>query len=205
MNILIGTKNKAKLEEIKNALKDIIDKGVKLITLEQMQIPDAPETGKTFEENAVLKAKFYYEKTSIPTLSDDGGIVIPYLNGEPGVLSRKWLGYDASDEELIEYTLMRMKNATGDDRYAYLQTVVAFYDGKNVFIEEQKIDGYIATTQHKKIIKGYPFRSLFVIKNLNKYYCELDELEHNEVNHRIKAVKKLAKKILEHYLKPESI
>ncbi|MCX7880957.1 MAG: hypothetical protein N2482_00370, partial [Patescibacteria group bacterium] len=155
----------------------------------------------------------------LPTISDDGGLIIPYLNNEPGVKSRRWLGYDASDEELISYTLKRLKNTTKKQRTAYLQTCLCFYLPKKInskilsltrshqkqnkknkdflILQEEKIKGYIAFSPSKKRIKGYPFRALFIVEKYNKYYDELTDEEHQKINHRLTALKKIIKKIKE--------
>lgn len=192
--ILIGSKNQAKIKEIKEGLFEIKNLGVEIFDLNDFDISEEPEeNGQTIKENSLIKAKFYFEKIKIPTISDDSAFVIPYLNGEPGVKSRKWLGYDASDEELIEYTLFRMKDAKGEERTAYLVCNICFYDGFNnkiIFVEE-KIKGYIAEKPSERRIPGYPFRSLFIVDGLNKYYDELTEDEHKNFNHRLRALEKL--------------
>ncbi len=193
--ILIATHNPAKEKEIKETLKQILP-DVKIVSLKDLKIEkEAEEYGKDFEENAFIKAKFYSHLTSLPTLADDGGLIIPALNNEPGVKSRRWLGYPAEDEELIEYTLKRMKGLKGEERLAYLETCVCFYEPKKRFaiFQSEKIEGYIAEKPSKKRLRGYPFRSLFIVKKFNKYYDELTEKEHNEINHRKKAIKKLFK------------
>ena len=93
MKILIATKNPAKAKEIGKYIGDNFDK----VTLAS-DAPDIEETGKTFLENAVLKAKKYFEWSGIPAVSDDGGLMIDALNGEPGVLSRRWSFDDAQDK-----------------------------------------------------------------------------------------------------------
>jgi XTP/dITP diphosphohydrolase len=196
--ILIATTNKAKLKEIKNGLKPLLKQKIKLLTLTDVGVEEKPEeSGKTFCENAKIKAKFYAKKTNIPTLADDGGLLIPFLNNEPGVRSRRWLGYEASDDELIKYTLERLKNVPKGKRIAYLQVCLCFFDPKTkkIFFEEEKIEGFIAKKPSGKKTFGYPFRALFMVKKFNKYYEELNKEEHQQINHRLAALKKLIKKI----------
>ncbi len=198
MKILIATHNPGKLQEIKDALKNLEKKGIKILSLKELNIKKEPkETGKTLKENAELKARFYSKLTELPTIADDAGLIIPYLNNEPGVKSRRWPGYPASDEELIEYTLKKLKGVPLPKRKAYLKTCVCFYDPKieKAFFQCEKIKGYIAEKPCKKLIKGYPFRSLFIVEKYNKYYGELTEEEHEEVNHRKRAVKNLFLKL----------
>jgi XTP/dITP diphosphohydrolase len=196
--ILIATTNKAKLKEIKNGLKPLLKQKIKLLTLTDVGVEEKPEeSGKTFCENAKIKAKFYAKKTGLPTLSDDGGLLIPFLNNEPGVRSRRWLGYEASDEELINYTLERLKNVPKEKRIAYLQVCLCFFDPKTkkISFEEEKIEGFIEKKPSGKKTFGYPFRALFIVKKFNKYYDELNKEEHQQINHRLAALKKLIKKI----------
>jgi len=203
MKILIATHNPGKLAEIEKSLSILEKKNVQLISLKELGINQSPrETGETFQENSLLKAKYYAELTNLPTIADDGGLGIDILNGEPGVKSRRWPGHEATDEELIAYTLNSLRSYIGADRTAYLQTCITFYDPKTkkTFYETEKIDGYIAETPSNKRIKGYPFRALFIIKKFRKYYDELTDEEHKEINHRLKAAKRLAKKIQSYLL-----
>lgn len=202
--LLIATSNQAKLEEIKYGLKELEKENIKLLTLNDVGVEEEPEeTGQTFCENAKIKAKSYGDLTNLPTIADDGGLIIPYLNNEPGVKSRRWLGYKASDQELIDYTLKRLKNTSKTQRIAYLQTCICFYLAKkNVFMfQEEKIKGYIAEKPSNKPTNGYPFRALFIVEKYQKYYDELTEKQHNLINHRLKALKKLVPKIKEVLLK----
>lgn len=198
MKILIATHNPGKLEELRKALLPLERNDHQIVSLKELSIDSEPEeTGTTFQENSLLKAKYYAKRSGIPTIADDGGLGINMLNGEPGVTSRRWKGYDATDEELIQYTLEKLKPYQGNNRSAYLQTCITFYDPKNqtAFSETEKIDGFIADKASNKRIEGYPFRALFIVKKFNKYYDELTGKEHEEINHRLKAAKRLAKKM----------
>ena len=196
--LLIATHNPAKFQELKLGLKTLTHQGIKILSLNDLKIKNCPkETGGTFEENAILKAKFYANLTHLPTIADDGGLIIPALNNEPGVISRRWLGYEAGDEELIEYTLKRLKNYLIERREAYLQVCLCFYnpETKTIFYEQNKIKGHIALHPSPKRIKGYPFRALFIVDKFNKYYDELTDEEHEEINHRLKTIRTLLRKV----------
>lgn len=198
MKILIATHNPGKLKELQKGLLELKDLGHEIVSLKELSINDEPEeTGKDFQENSLLKAKFYSNLSGCLTLADDGGLIIPSLNNEPGVKSRRWKGYDATDEELIQYTLEKLKNYHGNNRSAYLQTCITFYDPKTnlSFSETEQVDGCIADTPSNKRVTGYPFRSLFIVQKFNKYYDDLTEKEHNEINHRIIALRRLANRI----------
>jgi XTP/dITP diphosphohydrolase len=196
--LLIATHNQAKLKELKVGLASLEKEGIKILTLNDVGVEKKPEEiGDSFCKNAEIKAKFYGELTNFPTIADDGGLIIPYLNNEPGVKSRRWLGYDATDGELIDYTLKKLYGTIRSDRTAYLSVCLCFYDPltKKLIAEEEKIKGHIAEKPSNRGIEGFPFRALFVIDKFNKYYDELTEKEHQEINHRLKALKRLITKI----------
>ena len=185
--LLIGTTNKAKFEEYKNLLQDL---PLELVSLKALKIKEIPEeTGKTFEENAVLKAKFYFSKSGIPTLVDDGGLEIEALNGEPGVHSRRWLGREMTDEELIKEVMKRMegKNARG----CRLNLVLALATPFGIMTSDAAVEGVIAEKVADKKIDGYPYRSLMYFPNYQKYYCDLTDKEHEILNHRKHAIEKI--------------
>lgn len=196
--LLVATHNPAKIKEIKSGLKEFVSRGIELFTLNDVRVEEEPEeTGVTFKENAYLKARFYSEKSGLPSLSDDGGLVIPFLNNEPGVKSSRWLGRKATDEELISYTLKRLSGIPRDKRSAYLELFLCFYDPstKKSIFENERINGHIASKPYKKFEKGFPYRALFVVDKFKKYYDDLTPDEHDIVNHRLIALKRLTNKL----------
>lgn len=201
-SLLLATHNKAKLEELKKGTEQVFNEKVKVLSLDDLGIKNDPEeTGQTFEQNAILKAKFYADISQLVTIADDGGLIIPALNNEPGVKSRRWLGYEATDEELIAYTLKRLQGFPKEKRVAYLEVSLCFYDPKTFksFCVSERNKGRIAEKAVKKPTDGYPFRGLFIIDKFDRYYDELTETEHETVNHRRRALKKLLK-LVEEYL-----
>src|SRR3989344_1621623 len=101
MKILLATRNPAKIKDYQRILEE---ESLSIATLESLGIKNEfEEEANTFEENARAKALFYHQLAQLPTLADDGGFEIDYLNGGPGVNSRRWLGKEASDEEIIEH------------------------------------------------------------------------------------------------------
>src|SRR5271163_3124659 len=125
--LLIATTNRAKLAEYRLILRDIgID--LELLSLADLRISQTPEeTGATFLDNALLKARFYSQRARIATLADDGGLEVDALGGEPGVRSHRWLGTggDDSDEALVAEVIRRMKGVEAARRTARLRATTA--------------------------------------------------------------------------------
>lgn len=189
--LLIATTNPGKLAEIKLFLSDL---SLELVGLADVGIVDAvEETGITFEENAILKAKHYAKISGLPTIADDGGLEIDALNGEPGVKSHRWIhgDRDDSDEELIQYTLDRLKDIPEGKRGAQLRLVLALVlPSGEVLTAEEKVRGVIPIKASEVRHKGFPYRSLLFLTEINKYYNhdELTPTETETYNHRKKAL-----------------
>lgn len=186
--LLIGTTNSAKFEEFKKLLAQF---PFEFVSAKDLNIKEPEETGKTFEENALLKAKYYYEKSGIPTLADDGGFEIDALNGEPGVKSRRWIGREMSDEELISEVEKRMRDVPSDSRRCRLNLVLAVATPFGIITSDSSVEGVVAEKTADKRIKGYPYRSLMYFPSYGKYYCDLTEEEHEILNHRRHAIEKI--------------
>ncbi len=197
--LLVATKNPGKIVEIKSFLQDL---PFEIVSLKDVGInDDVEETGKTYKENSLLKALFYAKKSKLPVISDDGGLEIEALGGAPGVKSRRWLGYEATDKELIEYMKKISQELPENNRTAYFKTVITFAmpNGK-YFQSKGKVKGEIARKPLLKLLKGYPYRSFFFLPQINKFYHEsqLSKEEERVYNHRYKAIKKLKPIILKY-------
>ena len=194
--LLFGTTNSAKLNEARHVLKD---RDVELVGLKDISgIRDVAETGQTFEENAVLKAKGYFAQTKIPTIADDGGIVIDALGGLPGVHSKRWLGYDATDQELADEILKRLKEVPQEKRTARLGGVMVFWDGEHLIKTEHWTEGYILDRLMTPIQPGFPYRAILMIPEFGKAYGALTDEEHEQVNFRRKNLASLKPQILKY-------
>jgi XTP/dITP diphosphohydrolase len=211
--VLLGTTNQAKRREL-SALLD--DRPIRLLTLDQIgRPPEVAETGATLEENARLKARAFAGWSGLPTIADDGGLEIDALGGEPGVRSRRWIeGRDASDEELIAYTFERLDGVPLARRGASMRVVIAFAmppsdapihpgaralgatealvarlaDGPAELVGEGRIVGLVPSAPWPGRDPGFPYRSVFYLPGLDKFYGQLTPSEHELVNHRRAAV-----------------
>ena len=194
--ILIATTNNAKRQEISYGLRDLVNNGLEILSLNDVSVQGEPiESGDTFEENAKIKAIFYGDQVNMPVISDDGGLMIDILNGQPGVKSRRWPGYEATDKELIQYALDKMKTIPDEQRSAQLVTCTCLYfpKTKEFFCEQEGMQGRITKEASTWDTNGYPYRALFVVREYNKYYDDITEEEHHHMNHRLKALRRLKK------------
>ena len=197
--ILIATTNPGKFREITEYLKDI---PAQFVSLRDLGIThEVHEDGDTYIHNSQKKAKEYASLAGLPAISDDGGLEIDALGGEPGVQSRYWAGPEGRDEDLIEKMHSVAKNLPDDNRKAYFKAVLslAMPDGR-VWSVEGSIEGEIAKEPKFALLQGLPYRSFFYLPQIHKYYheVELTEDEKKEYNHRYKAIQKLKKVINEH-------
>lgn len=193
--LLIATHNPAKKEELKAGFSSLLKSDISLVLLDDLNIHQEPEeTGSTFSENAKLKALYFSKISGLPTVADDGGITIDILNGEPGVHSKRWLGRDASDVELTNYTLERLKGIPDAKRACHLTLCLHFFNPlHNTHMQVTKsVEGHVAHRSSGLARPGFPYRALFVVDMFNKFYDELTHEEHSKVNHRLLAVKELA-------------
>lgn len=190
--LLIATHNRGKVKEFSHFLSG---SSFDLVTLSDLKIKkDIKEDGKTYKENAQKKALFYAKNTGLPTMADDGGIEIAALGGTPGIKSRRWLGHESTDEELIAHMKNVSRNLPDNNRKASFVAVVTFAlpNGKS-WSATGKIEGIIAKKPFLKKLHGYPYRSFFYLPKIKKYYHEnnLTEDEARLYNHRRKAMQKL--------------
>ncbi len=192
--LLVATTNSGKLAELRGFLSDL---PLKLVSLADIGITDSvEETGVTFQENAILKAKFYAQKSGLATLADDGGMEIDALHGEPGVKSHRWVHWDkeSSDEDLIAFTFEKMQGVPVGKRGAQLRLVLAFVLPKGqVFTKEAKIHGIVPDKPSSVRHTGFPYRSILFIPEIHKYYDHeaLTEEESKTYNHRRRAIEEL--------------
>ena len=195
--LLIATTNPAKLQEYRLILRGVgID--LELVSLVELGISETPEeTGATFTENALIKARFYFHRARIATLADDGGLEIDALGGEPGVRSHRWLASngDDSDQALVDEVIRRMKGVEAGRRTARIRATIALIHEEGGAIREKTaegaIEGAIAERVYPKIRAGFPYRAVLVIPGRNCYLGELGDEEEAQISQRRIAVSKL--------------
>ena len=196
MKLLLGTTNPAKVADYNRYL---VHSKLEIITLRDLRFFDEPlEIGETFEENALQKARFYAEKTELPTLADDGGFEVDALGGEPGINSRRWVGPNGTDEDRIDKIIKRLRGIPAKGRTAHFRIVVVVYfpDIRDYVSVEKITESGVVPEQPSKVrISGYPYRSVLFLPQLNKYFSELTQDELQEIDHRKAACKELLLKL----------
>ncbi len=195
--ILIATENPGKFREIVEILKNL---PFEFIFLGNLDIPkNLEETGKTHEENAILKAKHFHELTKLPTIGEDSGIYVDALKNELGISTRRWgKGAKASDEEWLTHFMEIMKDQ--NNRKAAFVSVAAFTDGKEIgtFMGETK--GEISYKIEAPIKTGVPLSSVFRPVGETKVYNALSESEKAKTSHRGKAFTELRNWLKKHVI-----
>jgi len=192
MEIVIASKNKGKIEEIKKILADL---EIKFFSLNDYpHLPTINEDGKTFEENAVKKAKIISDFTQKITLADDSGLEVDYLDGLPGVNSARFGGNSLTDADRNQRLLKLLKNVPMSKRKARFKCVISLAtpDGEVTTVSAE-CQGMI--NLESKGNQGFGYDPIFIPKGYKKTFGELDNKIKNRISHRFKALAK-AKKIL---------
>ena len=186
--IVLASHNRNKAQEIQMLLGNQFH----VILQQAFDIPPIEETGSTFEENALLKAKTVYDIIGLPVIGDDSGLEVVALNNQPGVYSSRFAGDNASDDDNIDKLLRKMHNIPTEKRTARFRCVVAFLgtssDDQPVFFEGEWA-GYIAKERTGK--NGFGYDPVFVDLQSNLTAAELESDQKNKISHRGKAVQSL--------------
>ena len=186
--IVLASHNLNKAQEIQMLLGNQFH----VILQQAFDIPPIEETGSTFEENALLKAKAVYDIIGLPVIGDDSGLEVVALNNQPGVYSSRFAGDNASDDDNIDKLLKKMHNIPTEKRTARFRCVVAFLgtssDDQPVFFEGEWA-GYIAKERTGK--NGFGYDPVFVDLQSNLTAAELESDQKNKISHRGKAVQSL--------------
>jgi XTP/dITP diphosphohydrolase len=194
--ILVATTNPAKLAEYRILLRE---RGLDAVALNEAGIAESPEeSGSTFEENALLKARFYFARAKMPTLADDGGLEVDALGGAPGVRSHRWLGegVDNSDAALAAEVMRRMEGVPDGKRTARLRaaTVLIYeeHGEPRERIATAAIEGVIAKKAWPLIRPGFPYRAVLFLPDRNTFLGELGESDEAHISQRREALDRLA-------------
>ncbi len=194
MEIVLATKNKNKIKEVKRIIKD---KSISMLTIDDFPgCPEVEEDGTTFEANAVKKALAVAHYTEKPSLADDSGLEVYALNGAPGTFSSRYAGKEADDQRNIQKLLYEMRLVDEEKRGARFTCCVAlaFPDGM-VKIFFGYIEGRIG--KEPKGVKGFGYDPVFYPEGESRSFAEMSGEEKDALSHRGKALKELEKYLRE--------
>ena len=187
--VVIATNNAHKLEEIGSILEDFDYNiySLKDVDLDGIEII---ENGKTFEHNALIKARTIAKKTQMITIADDSGLEVDAIGKTPGIYSARFAGEDATDEQNREKLLKMMKSIPSSQRSARFVSAIAvvFPDGKE-FVVRGTCEGNIAFEE--KGSNGFGYDNLFIVNKYNKTFAEMPATIKNAISHRANALDKM--------------
>ena len=186
--ILVGTHNKGKFIEI----SDLLPKKVKKISPIDLDIKSPIENGKTFEENSEIKAEFFCKNSNLVTLSDDSGLEVDALNGEPGIFSSRFAEDLGGFENAMKKILERIKKINKGSKAQFISSLtIQWPDGKKI-TETGVIKGSLTDIRGEN---GFGYDPIFVPEGYSKTFAEMNYKEKLKIDHRQIAYKKLYEKI----------
>ena len=188
MKLVIATQNKGKVAEFERLLGP---KGIEVVSLlDYPDLPEVEETGDSFEANARLKAESIAKLLNLPVLADDSGLVVPYLNGAPGIYSARYAGQPKSDQANIDKLLREMSQARGDQRQAYFVTcLVLASPDHDSYVVEGRAYGTIALEPSGD--SGFGYDPVFYVEQEGATFAQIPLSRKNQISHRANAIKAL--------------
>lgn len=191
--LIFATGNEGKMREIREILSDL---GVEILSLKEAGIhADIVEDGKSFEENAVIKAKTICELTHEVVLADDSGLEIDYLNGEPGIYSARYMGEDTSYRIKNQNLIDRLEGVPDEKRTArFVCVIAAAYPDGTVKTARGTMEGMIGYEERGE--NGFGYDPIFFLPEYGCSSAELSMEEKNKISHRGKALRAIKEVLL---------
>ena len=190
--LLIGTNNKGKYKEI----RDLLPKYIKTHSTSEFKLKSPREDGQTFEENSIIKSKYFSKKTKLICLADDSGLEIDILDKNPGIYSARWGGKKGDFKKAINkvYKELSKKDKNWKHKKIKARFICALsisYLDKKIASVLGKVEGYISV--NPKGENGFGYDPIFIPKNKRKTFGEMSSLQKYKIDHRFVAFKKIKK------------
>ena len=190
--LLIGTNNKGKYKEI----KDLLPKYIKTYSTKEFKLKSPKENGLTFEENSIIKSKYFSKKTKLICLADDSGLEIDLLNKAPGIYSARWGGKNGDFKKAIKRVYRNIfkvdKNWQSKKVKARFICALSIYNfDKKIASVLGKVEGFISKEPKGK--NGFGYDPIFIPRNKIKTFGEMKSSEKYKMDHRFDAFKKIKK------------
>ncbi|UPY79796.1 RdgB/HAM1 family non-canonical purine NTP pyrophosphatase [Leptospira weilii] len=182
--IAFATNNQHKVREVGFILSEL---GIQILTPNDLRISfNVEETGFTFAQNALIKARELFRLTKLPSIADDSGICVSALGGEPGIYSARFGGPSLKDEDRALLLLEKMKE--NSDRRAHYTCVIAYVDEAAEESFEGRCEGIISKEYDRIGMYGFGYDPIFIYPPFQKPFSQVSEAEKNSVSHRRKAL-----------------
>lgn len=189
MEIILATHNLDKCKELQRSLSN---SKIKILTLKDFpDISEIIEDGLSLEENAFIKSRTVFNITKIPTISDDTGLFVDALNGDPGIYSARYAGDKCSYTDNVNKLLFKMKNVDKKLRTASFKTIVTFVSQDLELVAEGSVKGNITRKTYGN--KGFGYDPIFYVLDGNKTFAEMNVNEKQRFSHRGNAIANLKK------------
>ena len=190
--LLIGTNNKGKYKEI----KDLLPKYIKTYSTKEFKLKSPKEDGLTFEDNSIIKSKYFSKKTKLICLADDSGLEIDLLNKAPGIYSARWGGKNGDFKKAINRVYRNLfkvdKNWQSKKVKARFICALSIYNlDKKIASVQGKVEGFISKEPKGK--NGFGYDPIFIPRNKIKTFGEMKSSEKYKMDHRFDAFKKIKK------------
>ena len=191
-NLLVGTNNMGKLREI----RALLPKYIKSLSTSSFNLKSPKESGKTFEDNSIIKSKYFSKKTNLPCLADDSGLEIDLLNKAPGIYSARWGGKNADFNKAIKkvYEELDKKDKNWRDKKIKARFICAlsiFFLDKKITCVRGKIEGIISPEPKGK--NGFGYDPIFIPTGKKYTFGQISILKKLKMDHRFQAFKKIKK------------
>ena len=187
--VVLATGNQGKVKELASMLEPL---AIEVLPQTQFDVPDVPETGTTFVENAIIKARHAAKITGLPAIADDSGLEVDYLKGAPGIYSARYAGENATDKDNIDKLLVALDGVPAEQRTARFQCVLVYMshaEDPTPLICQGSWEGQI--TEETAGREGFGYDPVFFAPETNCTSAELEKTEKNALSHRGKALKQL--------------
>lgn len=186
--VVLATGNAGKVRELASLLEDF---GLDIVAQTELGVDSAEETGLTFIENAILKARHAAQITGLPAIADDSGLAVDALGGAPGIYSARYSGVDASDQQNLEKLLDALKDVPDDQRQAQFHCVLVYlrHAEDHAAGVPRQLAGVI--TRQAAGHGGFGYDPIFFVPSEGKTAAELSREEKSAISHRGQALKLL--------------
>ena len=190
--LMLGTNNKGKLKEI----KDLLPKNLKICSPSDLKIKSPVENGKNFEENSLIKAKFFSKKSKLICLSDDSGLQIDILGGKPGIYSARWGGKKGDFVRAMNRVFKELSNRDKNWKIKkikarFICSLTIYWPTKKFISSIGIIEGYISPQIKGK--NGFGYDPIFIPQGKKITFGEMEPIKKYKMDHRFKAFKKIKK------------